>query len=337
MTFGARSQRRSPIVRELTILTLIGAMLGCGSSTSPVQPSPMPSPSPSPAPSPFTLTIVSGEAGAPIAGATVTVVDRSYTTNQFGEVGLPESPDTGSLLAIAAAGYLNRQTLLRSASERQFSLWPQTSATGLTEQLTQELVYTVPGNGPGGVGSPLGGAPLQRVDPGVTQMVVSAPSVTLAPSGIEAIKTAIRNLNDATGGQIVFTSSPVSGAGQIEIIVGTPSGPPRTLNSSGYITGGRIFLRDGTCLTTNCNLAVPLPVGVTFVRTLVHAMGGLLGLNATSSDSVMNGGCSSSSLSSCTPVNPYGETFKPAEKLIIRLMFQRRIGNRFPDNDRNSP
>jgi len=331
------------MMRAPAILALIGVTLGCGSSTAPIQPSPLPSPSPSPspAPSPFpigtTLTIISGETGAPVAGATVTVDARSYTTDGVGEITLDESANIESLLDIAAAGYLNRQTLLRSPSERQFSLWPRTSVTGLTEQLTQELVYTMPGNGPGGVGSPLGGAPLQRVDPSVTHIVVSAPSIALAPSGIEAISTAIRNLNDATAGQIVFTPSEVSGAGQIQIIIGTSSGHVPTLNSSGYITGGRILLRDGTCLVTNCNLAVPLSVGVTFVRTLVHAMGGLLGLKATSTDSVMNGGCSSASLSSCTPVNPRGETFKPSEKLIIRLMFQRRVGNRFPDNDRSSP
>ena len=269
------------------------------------------------------------------------VVDRSYTTNAGGEIMLTQSVGTGSFVDIVASGYFNRQTLLRSANERQFNLWPQTSTSGLTEQLTQELVYTAPGNSPGGVGLPLGGAPLSRIDPAITRLAVVAPTLTLVSSGVTAIAVASGRLTAATGGQVMYQPDLLGGDGRIEIVVdpsslpsGSSASANATYNSLGYIIGGRVTLRDGACLTSICDIRVPRSNGVTIVRTLVHEMGHLLGFNHTVSNSVMNGGCSTPG---CTVnLDSRIEDFNAAEKLLVKLMLERRVGNRFPDNDRNS-
>lgn len=270
------------------------------------------------------------------------IADRSYTTNGLKEITLTQSVGIGSFLDIVAPGYLNRQTLLRSADERRFTLWPRTSASGLTEQLTQELVYTEPGNAPGGVGSPLGGAPLTRIDPSIMRIAVGAPTLALVSSGVAAIAAATNTLTAATGGQITYVPGLSGGDGRIDIVIdpsrlpsGSSAAANATYNSSGYIIGGTITVRDGACLTSPCDITAARSNGVTIVRTLVHEMGHLLGFNHTASSSVMNGGCSTSP---CTlTLDTRIEDFNAAEKLLVKLMLQRRIRNRFPDNDRNSP
>jgi hypothetical protein len=271
----------------------------------------------------------------------VIVIDRSYTTNTAGEITLVDGVGIGSSVDIVASGHLNRQTLTRSADERQFSLWPQTSTSGLTEQLTEELVYTAAGSGPGGVGSPPGGATLARVDPSIARIAVIAPTLTLVSSGVAAIATASNKLTAATGGQITYVSDLEGSDGRIEIVVdpsslpsGASASATATYNSLGYIVGGRVTVRDGACLTSICDITIPRSNGVTIVRTLVHEMGHLLGFNHTASSSVMNGGCSTPgcALNLDTRIVDFSST----EKILVKLMLQRRIRNRFPDNDRGS-
>jgi hypothetical protein len=335
--------------QHLTVVALVFlAASACGGSpASSTSPSPSPSPSPTPRPERLpagtVLTIVSGETNRPVSGAMVKIVDRTQTTDAIGQVTLSQAAGIGDLVEIASAGYLSRQTLLRLTSESQFSLWPQTSPTGLTEPLTQELVYTVPGNGPGAVGSPLGGRPLSRIDPSVRRIAVVAPALALVSSGVTAIAMASGRLTAATGGQIAYVPDLQGANGRIEIVVDPSSLPPgssasanATYNAGGYITGGRLTVRDGSCLTSPCDITAPRSNGVTIVRTLVHEMGHLIGFGHTNSRSVMNGGCSGPGDPACVNVDPRIEDFNDAEKLLVKLMLQRRIGNRFPDNDRDS-
>jgi hypothetical protein len=63
----------------------------------------------------------------------------------------------------------------------------------------------------------------------------------------------------------------------------------------------------------------------------LHEMGHTLGLQHTTRDAAMCGNVSS--VGPCS-VGVQRDRFRAWEELLIRLLFQRLVGNRFPDNDR---
>ena len=87
------------------------------------------------------LTVVSGETGEPVPGATVIVAGVPYETDAAGQVNVAERASPATLLDIVAPNFFDRQTIWRSPTEARFSLWPRSStATGLTEEITLRLV-----------------------------------------------------------------------------------------------------------------------------------------------------------------------------------------------------
>ncbi len=83
-----------------------------------------------------TLTVVSGEGGAPVSGAEVNVGGKSYTTKNNGTVGV-----SGILSNIDIDGgndFLRRQTLRRA--ESTFSLWPITD--GITKAYLKGFIFS---------------------------------------------------------------------------------------------------------------------------------------------------------------------------------------------------
>lgn len=93
------------------------------------------------------LAFRSGETDQPTVGAGVVVSGRSFTTNSLGQITVDARVDLSAPLDVMAAGFLDRQTLLRSASETLFTLWPKTSPTGLNEDFTIKVIYTSAGDG----------------------------------------------------------------------------------------------------------------------------------------------------------------------------------------------
>src|SRR5262245_5377487 len=113
------------------------------------------------------LSFTGAETGQVVTDATVTVAGRPYASDAAGHVVLDQGLTVGSPMDIAAPGMLDRQTLLRS-STTTFTLWPRTSATGLDEDYTRQLVYTWDKNaGPGA-------SPLYRLSGAQAVLVPSA-------------------------------------------------------------------------------------------------------------------------------------------------------------------
>src|SRR5438445_12607487 len=91
------------------ILAAVGLALppGCGGDTSPTAPKTvLPSQD---VPAGTVLSVKSGETERPVAGSSVTVAGRSYTSDTGGEVRLADPVGRGSLVDVVAAGFLDRQ------------------------------------------------------------------------------------------------------------------------------------------------------------------------------------------------------------------------------------
>jgi hypothetical protein len=79
-----------------------------------------------------TFTVLSGETGAPIAGARFVMGGDELVSNETGEVTIQREAPFFSPVDIVAAGYLDRNTSFKT-NELLYTLWPKTSSNGLTE------------------------------------------------------------------------------------------------------------------------------------------------------------------------------------------------------------
>ncbi len=299
-------------MRFVTIAALAGLVwlpaCGGGSPTTPAAPTPAPA----------SLTIVSAETEAPVAGASVTVAGRALSSDASGRVQLPERPPTGAFVDVVAAGFLDRQTLFRSGTT-QLSLWPRVASSGLTEDFTANVVYT---SASAPAGGPVGESPLERLRPGVAMAtLVATPEILGDRSALRALEDAAGQVGMATQGAIAYVVSGARpGAGtSFDVRVDPGDALCRSGQTRAYfrgrfvgdeIIGGQIvFCSLSTARTT----------------TAAHEVGHSLGLqHSNASRDLMFG----------TFVRGRATSLTPREGLTVRLMLQRRGGNRFPDNDR---
>jgi len=314
-------------------LTAIALALHPGCGRDPVPSAPTPVVQSQDIPAGTVLTVVSGETGRPVAGASVTVAGRGSTTDTAGEVRLTEPVPRGALMDVVAAGFLDRQTTMRSAASTRFSLWPKASVTGLDEQTTAELVYTS-----GSVCCPadnLASQPLRRVLPTIGSFTLVLDARYRAnPEVGQAIQAGASLAGAASGARVVFVPADSGASWRIDITSGPdPDNRPniaafadRQFDAQGYITGGRVVFVIEDYLTGRR----PYWELVTLVA---HELGHMLGLGHTSSPGMMSVSRGRANFYAYFDAR---HDFSPAEKLALELMSDRRAGTRFPDNDRDA-
>ena len=314
------------------ILAAIVITLGCGGSGS--SPSGPTSPGSSPlasGPSISTGTVVSlrsAETDQPVAGASISLAGQSqtggfiasYTTDAGGQFTLDRTVRLSATpqLEATAPGFLTRSTILR-ADETTLSLWPASSPTGLDEAFSSETVYsasTCPAVN-------TGQSPLRK-----TASSAGAIQVSLGPdlqdaSAEAAHGQAIARLNAALAGSPRYELAGSPGAGVSFTAVIDPGHRTCTEGSellraaaeltftNGSISGGRLVY---------CSIAAARSVSL-----VLHELGHTFGLYHSSS---------SSDVMYCTIGRP--SQFSARETLVMKLMRQRRAGNRWPDNDRQT-
>jgi hypothetical protein len=271
------------------------------------------------------LTIVSGETDSPVSGARVTVDGATFITNSAGQIGLPQRPAEKAPIDIIATGYLDRLTVFRS-DETRLSLWPRTSPTGLTELDTMCLVYTNvrwTGQPPLYEIGPIGGDSLrQRYSRAPVRVFYANGFESADSNAIKAQTAALAALNEALGGGLTylppsFGPIPESAMGELHVVLTIdPAHPACAQNFAGTGEPPPAAPAAGTLRVNYCSTRLARGM-----QTPLHELGHTFGLRHT--------------MNSNDLMNPESDTvsFSPRERLVMRLMLQRRPGNISPDTD----
>jgi hypothetical protein len=268
------------------------------------------------------LSLVSGESGQSIGGAHLVVAGRTYEADTLGQVTLAERVPFGSFVDVVAPAFLDRQTLIRRAGDTRFVLWPRTTTSGLTEAYTTQIVYTAGTATP----APSGSSPLRRLRLGTTQVFVAlSEQVNQDDRAHLAHEEGVALLNAALAGRVVYSLA--------------PSTPP-----TGIAFDSRVDAADPVC-TENAGI---LAFTVLTLQADEIAGGRVVfcGLDAVRKEIVAHELAHTVGLQhSPEPRDLMARFYTPSshrdfgslEVLSMSLLFERRGGNRFPDNDRDVP
>ena len=298
---------------------LLGLLAACGGGSSGSRPTgPTAVATPTPAPTPIPLVVVSGETGAPVAGASVTVGSFEQTTDAAGAFTAPAGTRDDALVDVVAPGFLDRQTTVgRAAGAGRFALWPVTSPTGLDEHFTRDIVYTS--------GDESGAAPLLRWRPSLGEIRVLL-GTGFDPSlgrTVDNQVDAAREMNELLGGSPLYLEpefsdeEPDSGA----VIVKIDADDPICENNVLALARRFIFGNGELARSELIYCAIGETQRINIVR---HEFGHTIGLNHSGDDYDL--------------MYPFDTSarFTDRERLVVRLMYQRPAGNRFPDDDRSA-
>ncbi len=295
---------------RIPVLVLAGLLPSCGGGDSPARPS---------APQAqvqTTLTVVAGETASAVAGASVTVAGQAFTTDASGRITLPDRPATGAFIDVVAGGFLDRQTLFRSGTA-ELSLWPRRAAQGFDEAFTARVVYTSASDEDPVVGD----SPLSRLRAGISMAtIVAAPEILADAAALRSLEDAAGQVGVATGGAIAYqvaSARPASGTffeariDPTDALCSEARGYFRGRSIGDELTGGAIVF---------CSVAIAR------TSTAAHEVGHSLGLQHSNQlPDLMYPSFQRARATSLTP----------REGMAVRLMLERRGGNRFPDNDRS--
>ena len=288
---------------------------GCGSNgpsaASTVLPPP---PAPGDVGAGTVLKITGAETGHAVSDATVFVAGRPYSSDGDGHVVLEQGSAEGTPMDISAPAMLDRRTLLRS-STTALTLWPRTSATGLDEEYTRQLVYTWDKNaGPGA-------SPLYRLS-GAQAVLVPSAALMSDPRVVAAHQHAADEVNAATGGAVRYSVAARAPAGAIPI--------ETLLDPADAGCKERVLAFTSIRLRSNGEIASAKIVfcnePATRDTTVVHEAGHTFGMgHSPDAGEIMH----------AFKMRGQADGFGARESLVMRLMLQRHGGNRFPDDDRN--
>jgi hypothetical protein len=300
-TKAAMSGGPGKMKRSLT-LALCLLLPGCGndSTTNPsatATPTPTPTATPTPSTTSTTvLTITSTVTGNPVAGASVVVAGVAYTTDAAGSITLATPAAPNATVDISAPGYLDRATVVGTASV--LTLWQ--IPTGADANFVRQLVYSR-------AGTP---EVIWRPNAGLISLVLMGdlandPEVRTAHLRAAAMASAM------TDNRVRFElSGSASAFGVVTILVNrdNPGTATTYLNQSGgTILGGRIEYTSMAAARTT--------------RVVAHELGHLLGFGHAPSGLMCPNACGV-------------DTFGPWEHDVFSSMLQRSPGTAPLDNDR---
>lgn len=250
------------------------------------------------------ITVVSGETDQPVAGASVTVSGRPFSTDAAGQFTAPDPVLPDAPVEITASGFLKRETLVRS--DARFSLWPDKS--GFPQAYTQEAIYA-----PGFTQEN------KLTRPAAPATIVFSPEVDAETQAV--VRDAATLLTAANGGQLGFSVGPPSA---VTITIKINPGHPFFATSPGTQAVAEVPFIGNTIGASNGAINFK-DAGVSHIKALVaHELGHHFGLShPTIVPGMMN-----------ATVDANRSDYAEAEKLAMRMMLKRRPGNSFPDNDR---
>lgn len=258
------------------------------------------------------LSLTRAENGAPAADASVVVAGRTYAADGAGRVVLDQPVSSGTLVDIVAANMLDRQTALRSPSSTAFSLWPRRTETGLDENYTRDLVYSWGDDHSGN-------SPLYRLA-GTQAFLMPGPALLADGQAMAAHQRAAQQVTAAVAGAVRYTvgGQVPSGAITFETVL-----DPENDGCDGRVLAfTTIRLRAGEIASGKIVFCTPAAARD---GTVLHEVGHTFGLGHSSdADEVMH----------AYKLLRQPDGFGARESQVMRLMLQRRGGNRFPDNDR---
>jgi hypothetical protein len=257
------------------------------------------------------VTVVSGETDAPVAGAQVIVAGTPHATDGAGQA-VVQAAAEGATVDVEAADYLTRQTLVRHAVTR-LTMWPDNAK--LPGDYTKALVYTA-----STVSDSTGIVPLERIPPRVrTLALVPSDALAADPRSMAAHRQAADYFNVAVAGRTVFS---VGGTADMTV-------PTRVNADDAACEGkaGRILARIWVsgyevsraeiifCGEGPTRLATPIAHELAHVFGLAHSL--------DRSDVMYR---------YYDARDEHG--FTERETLTMGLIYLRRGGNTWPDNDR---
>lgn len=260
------------------------------------------------------MVVVSGESGEALAGATVRLGAAEYLTDGSGSISLRDRVDLFAPLDASKAGYFDRQTSIRARDDRTFALWPLVSASGLNQHVTATLVYTSTVEN-----APLAGIPLERLRGAAPQVViVLADNLRGDPRILQRHEEAAAEITAATGRRATFrVGADATGATRVDATYN-----PRDTGCKESRAFARTRLSGGEVTSATITYCVEdAPRSPTVGHELGHVFG--FGHSPDVRDLMY-------------PVFERSRpgSFSDREALLMRLMLQRRAGNRFPDSDR---
>ena len=242
-----------------------------------------------------TLTFTSTVTAAPVSGARVVVAGNTYTTNSDGVITLSPSAGTGATVDAFASGFLDRATILGTATT--LTLWE--IPAGTDANFVRQLAYNRGGT-PEVLWRPTAAAIYLRL----VGDLASDPQVRAAHVRAAAMATAM------TGGKVTVVLGDPVGAGVVVTLL---------INAANQ--GTATFLTQSGGAISLARVEYSNVAGARDPRVVAHELGHVLGFGHAPSGLMCPNACGA-------------DDFSPTDQSVYLSMLQRRPGTAPPDNDR---